>query len=190
MRVRHAGGITQVLAGVLAGTAIVGSLVAAPALGRDPQVKSEMPLMFRQLVECRAIADPAARLACYDARVSDLDKAAQAKDIVVADRQEVRQARKGLFGFSLPNVGKLFGGGDDDADEVKRIDTTVSSVGSTRSGNLRLVFAEGGTWEQIDVRNFVMRPKPGQKAIITKASLGSFYVSVDGQPGIKMRRVE
>lgn len=175
---------------VLAGGALVGAWLMVPALAREARPAPETPMVFRQLVQCRELADPTARLACYDARVSDLDKAAQSRDLVVADRNEVRQARKGLFGFTLPKIGNLFGGGDDDAEEVRRIDTTVSSVGMTRNGSLRLVFADGGTWEQIDVRNFVIRPKAGQKAAVTKGSMGSYYVSVDGQPGIKMRRVE
>lgn len=186
MPVRHARGSALALGGAALAVASLGG----PALAKDPDMKTETPALFRQLVDCRAIADATARLACYDARVAELDKAAQTRDIVVADRKEVRQARKGLFGFSLPNIGKLFGGGDDEADEVKRVDTTVSTVSTTRAGMLKLVFAEGGTWEQIDTRNFVLRPKHGQKAVITKGSLGSYYVSVDGQPGIKMRRVE
>lgn len=170
--------------------AMVGVLLAAPASGREPQIGAETPLLFRQVVDCRAVADATARLACYDSRVSELERATISKELLVTDRKEIRQARHDLFGFTLPKIGKLFGGGGEDADEIKRIDTTVRSVGTTRDGSLRLVFAEGGTWEQIDVRNFVIRPKPGLKAVITKAFMGGYYVSVDGQPGIKMRRVD
>ncbi len=186
MSLQHARGIA--LASLCA--AVLGVGGSAPVAGREPQHDLETPLLFRQLVDCRAIADAAARLACYDERVSELDTATKSKNLVVADRKEIRQVRKGLFGFSLPKIGGLFGGGGDDADDVKRIETTVTSVSTTRSGELRLVFAEGGTWEQIDVRSFVLRPRPGLKAEITKGSFGSYYVSVDGQPGIKMRRVE
>ena len=91
--------------------------------------------------------------------------------------------------LTLRVVGGLGGGTDSPEDELKRIDTEVSSVSYGRGGVLRIAFVEGGAWEQTDTRNFAISPRAGQKAYILKGALGSFFVSVNGQPGIRMRRV-
>lgn len=152
------------------------------------------PELYRQLVACRDIAAAEERLACYDRQVAAFDAATRTRDIVIADREEVRQARRGLFGFAAP-VGRLLGMGGDgpdgaDRDAIDRLETKVARVGRTGEGGWRLTFEEGGTWEQIDTRGWVMSPKTGQAAVISKAALGSFMVSVDGQRAIRMRRVE
>ncbi|MFC4293863.1 hypothetical protein ACFO0A_02195 [Novosphingobium tardum] len=164
---------------------------AGTALAKDKAAKDKAPPeVVRQLVECRQIADNAARLACFDRQVAVFAEATQSHEIVVADRKDIQEAKRGLFGFAAP-VGRLlgFGGGDDEATEIKRIDTKVATVRSIPNG-WRLSFDEGGVWEQVDLKNFVMSPKIGQKAAITKGAFGSYFVSVNGQPGIKMRRVE
>jgi hypothetical protein len=174
------------------------AIAVLPVCGGSAAAKDEpapeTPAIYRELIDCRAIADPAARLECFDRRVAALDSAMQSRDLVIADKQQVRAARRGLFGFAAP-LGRLLGigGGDDEADAddgVKRLETTVSEVRRTRDGALKLVFAEGGTWEQIDTRSFALTPRVGNKAVIVRGALGSYIVSVDGMPGIKFRRVE
>jgi hypothetical protein len=165
------------------------ALVCSPVLAGEEKPQGS-PQLFQQLLDCKAVADPAARLACFDQRVAALETAAQKKDIMIADREQVRKARRGLFGFTAP-IGKLLGfGGDDDASEdaIKRLETTVVSV-SARGGNLMLTFAEAGTWEQTDRYGFPLRPEPGNKAVITRGAVGSYFISVDGMSGIKFRRV-
>ncbi len=166
------------------------ALVGGPVLADEPKPDGP-PQLFRELLDCKSVADPAARLGCFDQRVAALEAATQKKDIMIADREQVRNARRGLFGFAAP-IGKLLGfGGDDDENEeaVKRLETTVTSV-SSRSGNLILRFAEAGTWEQTDRNSFPLAPEPGNKAVITRGALGSYFVSVDGMAGLKFRRVQ
>lgn len=169
---------------------------AAALLGAAPaaadEAKSAEPELYRQMVACKDIADPAARLACYDRQVAAFDTATRNKDIVIADREEVRKTRRGLFGFAAP-IGRLLGLSgnreEEEREEVDKLETKVAKVGRTADGGWRLTFEEAGTWEQIDTRGWVMSPKVGQVAVISRGALGSFLVSVDGQRGIKMRRV-
>jgi hypothetical protein len=164
----------------------------APAAAEER--KPAEPELYRQMVACKDIAEPAARLACYDRQVAAFDTATQNRDIVIADREEVRKTRRGLFGFAAP-IGRLFGlGGDgDDKDDkgesLDRLETKVARVGRTGDGGWRLTLEEAGTWDQIDTRGWVMSPKVGQVVVITRGALGSYLVSVDGQRAIKMRRV-
>jgi hypothetical protein len=174
-------------------------LVAAVALTGSASILAEdrkpaEPELYQKMVACKDIADPAARLVCYDRQVAAFDTATQNRDIVIADREEVRKTRRGLFGFAAP-IGRLFGLGDDGnmddkREPLDRLETRVARVGRTGDGGWRLSFDEAGTWEQIDTRGWVMSPKVGQSALITRGALGSYLVSVDGQRGIKFRRVQ
>ncbi len=171
------------------------SMVAQAAKGdrkSDIEAPPEQPAVMMQLLECKTLTDPTTRLACYDQQVSALDSARQNGEIVIADREQVRKARRGLFGFAAP-LGKIFGiGGSsgDKADDDSRLETTVAAVGRSRDGTLKLVFAEGGTWEQTDRSGFPLTPRVGNRAIITRGALGAYFISVDGMAGIKFRRVE
>lgn len=169
--------------------ALTAALMTFSASARaSDRASSAPPEAYQQVSNCRSIADSGERLACYDRSVAALDQALQARDVVMADRAEVQETKRGLFGFTAP-IGRLLGLGEkDDSDEIKEIDTTVTAVRHNRDGWL-LTFAQGGTWQQTDLRDFVLSPKAGDKAHITKGALGSFFISVDGQNARKFRRV-
>jgi hypothetical protein len=97
----------------------------------------------------------------------------------------VKKTRRGLFGFTLPDLG-IFGG--DDEDEVKSIDTTVASSSQVEGGRYRIAMADGSVWLQIDDRRMALSPRPGQKIQIKTASLGSYFLSLEGRPAIRVRR--
>lgn len=160
-----------------------------PALAKDKEPVAP-PAAYQKLAACKDLADPAARLACYDREVADFAKATAAGDIVIADRATVRETRRGLFGFTLPRI-NLFGGGkDEDKEEVKEIESTISSARQFGYGSWRITLPDGAVWEQTDSQRLVMDPRTGQKIRIRKAALGSYMVNVDGQPAIRMRRVQ
>lgn len=168
------------------------ALSATPVAARDTKSdEPKPPPLFQQVLDCKAVSDASARLACYDEKVTALGAATEKRDIVITDKAELRQTKRGLFGFALP-ISRLFGGGKDEdkADEVKRLETSVVSARHSRDGDWLVTLQEGGTWEQTDSKGFALSPKTGQKAVVTKGSFGSYFVSVDGQPGVKMRRVQ
>lgn len=158
---------------------------AANAKDKEPVPR---PAQIQQLFDCRSIADAAARLACYDQQVAGLEAAEARRDISFADRAMVKKARRGLFGFSFPNLGGLFGD-DDDEEVVKMIETKVKSVRQDRSGKYTIEMEDGAVWVQIDTTALPSQPRPGEKVVIKVASMGSYFVSVDGQRSIRMKRV-
>lgn len=164
----------SIVAGVLAGGSAVAQRGEAP---------TGSPLVT-DVTQCRSVSDSAARLACYDAAVAKLEQATQSNQLVVLDRERVREARRGLFGFSLPSLG-IFGGGDE---EVSRLEGTIQSLQEDGVGNYRFVLEDGGIWQQTDGR---VRPgtKPGSKVVITRGALGSFFMSIDGKAGFPVKRV-
>ncbi len=155
----------------------VGLSAAAPTSNRAAVVGA--------VTDCRTIADSSTRLACYDSAVAALDTAATKKDIVVLDREEVRQTRRGLFGFALPKL--PFFKGDDSKDTAPtEIVATVQSMRPLGYGKWRVVLDDGAVWDTTEV---VRRdPHEGSKVRIKSAVLGSFMMNIDGAAAVRVRR--
>lgn len=174
------------LAVVVGSIALTGGLCgAAPAAA-----PAARPDVLRKLVDCRAIQDATARLACYDAQVGALDVAEQRRDVVVMERKQVVEARKSLFGFSLPSL-SLFGGGDKaekDGDSISQIETTIARARQTGYGQWSFTLADGARWVQTDSKTLAVPPAPGQKIRIRKGAMTSYFANIEGQPGIRVRR--
>jgi hypothetical protein len=161
---------------------------AATARGKDEQLAA--PKQLANLMACRANVDATSRLTCFDHKIADLDRATQSGEVIITDRVAVQSAKRGLFGFAAPAMRLAGFGSPSGADELKEIQTKVSQVSRTRDGELRLMFDNDGVWEQNDTKTFVLTPRPGNAAKITRGTLGSYFVSVSGQHAIKMRRVQ
>jgi hypothetical protein len=161
--------------------AVGGSSVAkeAPAPAR--------PLAFQKVVDCRTVAEDAARLACYDHAVAALDAAAQSKDLVMVDKEQVRAARHSLFGLPLPNF-HLFGADDHDKNDVTQIESRIDSAQSGIDG-WRIRLEDGTVWAQTDGKPVYRMPEPGLGVVVTRGALGSYFLSVARSPGVKVRRV-
>lgn len=150
--------------------------------------KEPRPALLQKLVDCRSEADPTQRLACYDAQVAAVDDAESKKELVVVDKAQMKQARKSLFGFTLPKIA-LFGGGDDEAEEeeLKLLETTVSSASRMNDGNWRIKLADGVYWRQIEAKD-IFAPKSGDKIKIRKAAMGSYLASINGRTAFRIKR--
>jgi len=168
----------------------IASAALALASAASAQKTADRPELFRKLIDCRAITDSAQRLACYDAQVGALDVAEKKRDLVVVDRAQMRETRKSLFGFALPNFG-IFGGKADkeiQAEDVSEIDTTLTSARVIAGGNWSLVLANGaGTWETMNPLD--LTPKSGDKVHIKKGLMAGYLGSVGYNRGVKFRRV-
>lgn len=169
---------------------LLGMTPASAAFAQERQEQPELPGTFRQLMECRAISEPERRLACFDRGAATLDEATRRRDIVISDKNAVKRARRGLFGFAAP-VGRLmgFGGDDDESEQIKEITTSVAGARKGAEG-WRLDLGDGSTWEQNDTRDFVLSPKTGDSVRITKGALGTYFLSVKSQRALRMRRVK
>ncbi len=150
--------------------------------------KDARPAIFQKLVDCRTQADAALRLACYDAQVAALDDAETKKELVVVDKAQMKQARKSLFGFSLPKI-SLFGGGDDadDEEELKVLETTVADARQMNDGNWRIRLPDGVYWRQMEAKD-IFAPKSGDKIRIRRASMGSYLASINGRAAFRIKR--
>ncbi|MGN6154176.1 MAG: hypothetical protein ACTHN4_00360 [Sphingomicrobium sp.] len=161
------------------------ALIVAGTADASGPVATGNPAQVQRLMACRSIAAADQRLACFDRETAAMADAIQAKNLVFVDREKARAAKRSLFGFSIPDFGGLFGGGDD---EVKQIDSTIRSASHNPDGSLLITLADGSVWSQTDDYPG-LDPRPGKKVIVKRGSLGTFWLSIPGQSGIKVKRV-
>jgi hypothetical protein len=146
------------------------------------------PDYMGELKACRAIADDRERLACYDAKIGTIVAATEAGDVRIVDREDVRRTKRQLFGFSVPNVG-ILAGDEDDVDNDKSFSTTIASASALPNDGWRFTTAEGAVWEIKSPLRRLAPIKPGDTVEFKKAALGSYFIRIAGQVGVKGRRV-
>jgi hypothetical protein len=163
---------------------LASSLIAAGAADAKRPTQTGTPAQVQQLMACRTIAAADQRLACYDRETAAMDKAIASQDLVVVDKEKARAAGRSLFGFSIPNFGGLFGNNG----EVSQIDASIKTTGHNPDGGWVITLDDGSVWTQTDDwPGFDARP--GKKVIVKRGVLGSFWLSIPGQNGIKVKRI-
>lgn len=181
----------QAIRAAAAITTLLACLGAAAPLAAAEDAPAESAYITA-LRACQAKTDPTERLACYDAEVAKVTAASSAGEVRVVDREAVRATRRKLFGFALPDLG-IFGGKSDkddpaQSDEFEALDTTVAGVRAEK-GTYIITTAEGAQWQLDEMPARLMSPKIGQPLEIRSGSFGSFFLRIDGQKGVKGRRV-
>jgi hypothetical protein len=167
--------------------ATIGLFLSAVAFAKKDDLPKEAPKIFQDVVDCKKIADSAQRLACYDTSVAKLESAQSANEVYVVDKEQVKESRKGLFGFSLPKI-KIFGSGDDDKNEIKEIDAVVAKMRQDQNGWV-FTLEDGAIWRQTDGIYIGMNPKVGNKIHIKKAAFGSYMGKVENGVSFRIARV-
>jgi len=161
--------------------------MALTAAQTSAPVTAATPLA--QLDACRAIADSGQRLACFDGAAAALLTASESGELTVIDRPQLRQARRSLFGFSLPRLPFLQGDRSAD-DDTGTLETTVQSVRSLGYGRVQVVVADGNAiWETTESYSTFEAPKRGQTVTIKRGPLGSYMLRFQGQRAVKGRRI-
>jgi hypothetical protein len=159
----------------------------------EAKVKPASPAAASPLVtaidRCRQIADPTQRLACYDSAAGALVSATSSGQVSIVDRGEVRQVRHSLFGFNLPKI--PFFSGDTTANEAQdKLDSTVKSVKALNNGYYQIVIADNNAvWITTEGSINFDPPRPGQKIEIVRGALGNYFLRINGQVGVRGKRV-
>ncbi len=139
---------------------------------------------------CRGIAAVEARAACYDSHVGTLIGAVEAGDVRLVDREEVRKTRRQLFGLTVPNTDLLRADEKQKAEEASELfETTIASSRQTGPASWRFTTTEGAVWEINNPSRKIAPIAAGDKVVFKKASLGYYFIRINGQLGVKGRRV-
>jgi hypothetical protein len=168
-------GLGIVIAGV-----VVASAVAQTRIG-------DLPAVLQRVLDCRKLTDDSRRLACYDAAVGEIAQSLTKGEIVAVDHEQIATVRRQAFGFSLPSL-TLFDRNEKAPEE--RLALNVTSAREQPDGKWLLVLEGGATWVQTDQQRLTRYPKKGSKVEIRKAALGTYFMNIDGQRAIRVRRVE
>lgn len=166
------------------GVALAGASIVAAA---EPKSSERV---LQDFAMCRSTADPAARLACFEKTFDGFEAAVKARDVTIVDKQDMRQARRSLFGYTLPKVDLFSGQGprDDRAEEdFTEINTTVASARQVENGRveMRLADESGAVWRTTDPMTWP--PKPGDKVRIRAGVMGNYFIATGGRTHRGMR---
>lgn len=158
------------------------------ALAGTPDIQRNVRAAVLQAVlDCRVVEGPTPRLDCFDHSVARLAEAEASGQIVIIDREQVQAVRREAFGFNLPKL-SLFSRGAGKAEEIDRVTLAVQAAHRGSDGKWVIEVEGGGVWRQIDSEQMAP-PRADARAEIRKATLGSFFMSIDGRRSIRVERV-
>lgn len=180
--------LIKLLVAALATAAVTDAPARAAKVVPAPPVE-----VVQKLLDCRSITTADARLACFDNNVQSLGAAIDRSDIVVADRAQIRKARRSLFGLFLPSF-NLFGNSSEtdereDREAFAELSSTIASARLRDGRNWTIILEDGAKWVQTDSRGFVRDPAPGMPIRIRRAAMGSFLANVGNQTAVRVERV-
>jgi len=172
------------MASVRITTLFLALAAAGPAAAStdQPPVRSEL---FDTLLDCRGIPDGTKRLACFDG-ASEAVAAAQKKgDVVVLSKQDLKETRRTLFGFSLPRF-SLRGVRMDDAG-IDKLESTALGVRPAGLYWSVVLDRDSGTWETTEPLN--RQPRKGDRVVIKKAMLGGYLGTIGNSNLVRFKRM-
>jgi hypothetical protein len=158
---------------------IAGAALAAEPAGTAPAVKA--------VIDCRDIADPTQRLACFDRTVATMAGADSKGDLITLDQEQRKAIRHQAFGFSMPSFSLFDKGEKPEQASAATFKIAQAWQDAYHRWNFRL--ETGAVWRQIDDNELYHDPHPGSVADIKKGALTSFFMKVDGQEAIRVVRV-
>jgi len=164
-------------------TFVAGAAFSALPAAAAPQP----PPAVQAAVDCRKLADAQARLACYDSAVDELGRQLGAGQVVAVDSAQVREVRRQAFGFTLPSL-SLFDRSAEKPEDVDEVELAVESAQRRPDGKWLLRLEGGQVWRQIDSADFSREPRPGSRARIKKAMLGSYMMMIGGKMPVRVHR--
>ncbi|MBV7264924.1 hypothetical protein [Erythrobacter ani] len=147
----------------------------------------ETPEVIEKMFGCREITDADARLACFDQEVAKVFAAQESRELVLAEREQIVEAKRGLFGLNLPKI-RLFGGGEGDED-VNEITATLASAEKLGNGRHIFELEDGARWIEIESATGFRKFGAGDTIVIERAALGSYKAKVNNKRAVKVRRL-
>jgi hypothetical protein len=161
----------------------IATLASVPAAA---QTTPESGALVGTLADCRRITDASARLACFDQAAARFVEAERTGEVVVVEREQARAARRQAFGFNLPSL-DVFNRAEG-AEESDRVTLVIAGGGRDAGGKWTLTTEDGQVWRQVGSPGLRRAPKPGARAEVRRTPLGGYFMNVDGQKAIRVRR--
>ncbi len=154
------------------------------------------PGVMAKVYACAEVAEPQARLACFDAEIAALKAAETSGQFTAVDAARARQIQRESFGFHLPSLPQLGLAPSSRSPEgaAQRDDLNSQAMKIARAGRFdgrpSFIMENGQIWVVIDTADN-RHAKAGANVTIRKAALGSFLMSVEaGGRALRVRRAQ
>jgi len=130
--------------------------------------------------------------------VGRLREAQNSGNVVAIDRGQAQEMDREAFGFSLPSLSRIFGGGSGRQsaastprfEAVDEIAMEIASVTHQRNAPSTFRMTNGQVWVQID-DEVARNVRQGGSVTVRRASFSSYLMSVEaGGPAIRVRRIQ
>ena len=72
---------------------------------------------------------------------------------------------------------------------IQRIAARVNRPIDEATPMLDARLADGSRWTQMDGKVLALSPRNGEKVVVKKGALGAYFLSVERQPGVKVKRI-
>ncbi|KWV90361.1 hypothetical protein [Erythrobacter sp. YT30] len=162
---------------------------SAIAQDRSDEGIGTSPLIGK-LETCTAIENDAERLACFDREVGTLVGASNKGDVKVVDSEQISEARKKLYGYSLPDAGIFEAATEEEREENKRLVSTITRVRKVGSKEWHFWIEEGNAKWRIKNNSIRARaPEVGQSVEFKPATMGTYWIRIDGRKGVRGNRI-
>ncbi|WP_308922397.1 hypothetical protein [Janthinobacterium sp. J1-1] len=137
------------------------------------------------MLQCRAIAEVPARVACYDA-IPVGAAAPLAAPVAAAAAAPTPQQREQAFGMATVKAPKSV---------IPEQDNSISSTIAGRfdgwSGNELVRLANGQVWRIVDGSSAVLSPMTDARVKVERNVIGTYFLKIDGTNNSpKVRRVQ
>lgn len=163
---------------------ILGLMLSASGAGAaTPDAK---PNALDAVLKCRAVTDPAARLACFDAATGTVADLVAHKQVQVVDSESIRQTRRSLFGFALPRI-PLFSGDKPD-EQITDVDAVIAGVREMTPAQIEIRLSDGAVWRTTEAPDWGA-PKAGGPVHIRRGLMGNYFLTFKGQRPVRAIRV-
>ena len=160
-------------------------LLAFASVAAHAKDTPQSPLVSA-LTACKAEGEDMKRLACYDKAAAALAEATATGKIAVVDREDVRKTRRSLFGFVMPKL-PFFSDDDSAKDTPDEVEAVVKTVRAEGFGKFIVTMEDGAIWRTTEVPR--RDPRPGAKARIKRAALGSYFIFFDSGTAVRAARI-
>lgn len=172
----------------LLGLAATATLIS-PVQGQNQQAADYVAAIRA----CDRESERARKLECLERASGALVAAVDSGELRLVDRKEREKQRRGLFGFSLPDI---FGGGDKkdgDKSEMAEMQTLVSTITEVRQIDRKTyvfrIAEANAQWEIKEAPSRFIAPKVGETVEFKKAAMNSYFIRVGKQIGVKGKRI-
>jgi len=165
--------------------ALAGCVWLGPSLAAEP---------LAGILACRAIADSAARLACFDRESAGLAAAptaaasASAPATPAASAADATAASKANFGLSEGEVAKKEVAAGKRPADTKEIEAHIAAVSTTGVGFAVFTLDNGQVWIEITPDGDLMS-NPGDTVKLSRGLLNSYWLQNRNGRGAKVHRV-